>query len=282
MEWGVILLGAILAIILVAKQETRSREKRNLSQKPSGENNPPPRINLIPPRYHYVPGDNPQFQIPNLPLPPSSHPELSLGAHYPWTPTRIATQPTTRNENRRERALVQNWKNSIIGLVKLADQNLQLAKRYMNEGTFRQTILAADTSLENMSRALIHCYGGKPETEAGQEEPLKLICGRFEGLEKEEFEKGIHITTEISAYARSILQTAEPNESQTRKMLESATHAVDLFKRVLTEHFATEIAELSEACPKCHSLNIWIGRSNPTHTNCECQICHHKWAEDPH
>jgi hypothetical protein len=215
-------------------------------------------------------------------LPPSSHPELSLRTHYPWTPIRIATHPATRNENRRERDLVQNWKNSIIGLVKLADQNLQLARRYMSEGVFRPAILTADTSLENMSRALIHCYGGKPETEAGQEEPLKLICGRFGRLEKEEFEKGIHTAREIGNYARNLPQTTEPSESQTRKVLESARYAVDLFKRILVEHFATEIPELNEACPKCHSLNIWIGSLNPNQANCECQNCHHKWAEDSH
>ena len=201
--------------------------------------------------------------------------------HYPTTTPSIFERPPTRIGDNRQKILVENWKKSIVGLVRLADRNLRLARQHLTTGDFKAAIQTAGTSVENVTRALIHCCGGKPDTDQGQEEALKLLRGRFEGNEKEELEKAADDVARVDVAVRTSSQTPQCSKEDAERALETASRIADLFKRILIDHFATEIPELEEGkCPKCHSLDVSTQISNQRSANSECNSWHHKWAEN--
>jgi DNA-directed RNA polymerase subunit M/transcription elongation factor TFIIS len=144
---------------------------------------------------------------------------------------------------------------------------------------FNVAIQNAATSLENIARALIHCYGEKPISEPGQEEALGLLSRRFDGKEKQEFERAIHIASQADTTARTAAQPTLVNKADAEQTLSSASEAIDIFRRILTNHFATEVPELDETCPKCGSLKTVAWNSTQHGTTFECASCHHKWTE---
>lgn len=184
------------------------------------------------------------------------------------------------------KTLVRNWRNSIMGLIKLADRNLKAAKGHLESKNHRLAVETASTAVENMARALIHCYGGKPDLGPGQEEPLRMLSVRFKGEEKAEFERAIHNITRISHsriaqryISRHEVQIQLVDETLAKEILESTSNVVDLFKRILTDHFAAEIPELQyETCPKCHSLDIWTSVFDQFTVNYQCIRCRFKWT----
>jgi hypothetical protein len=163
---------------------------------------------------------------------------------------------------------------------------LAAAKSYLDLGNYISAVQDASASVENITRALIHCYGGKPDTDPNQEEVLQMLSGRFSGKEKALFEEAVGIVANIG-YNKMILKhlsTAETRvwlfgEAQAKQILESASKVVTLFKRIVVGHFAYEIPELSEACPKCHSLLVAIWGFDRDNETRECNICHNKWIE---
>jgi HEPN domain-containing protein len=182
--------------------------------------------------------------------------------------------------------LVENWRKSIVGLFKLAERNLTVAKEYLDLQDNKRAVQAASTSVENISYALIHCFGEKPVPGSGQEEALRMLSRRFGQDDKIEFEEAISSVASIEQNKKVLnyLSTHKINnqifnEARTRQIVESASNIVGLFKRIITERFVTEIPELGEACPKCRSMNISVWGFNGEGVRYNCNVCRHRWTE---
>ncbi len=150
----------------------------------------------------------------------------------------------------------------------MAEKNLASAEKihFAVRRDYRTAIQLALTSVENISRALLHCYGEKPDPGSGQEEALKLLSRRFQGEEKIEFEKAIDTMSHIANNKLSLpysakyksalnLQTRLLDETETKKILKSASNVVSLFKRIITQHFTTEIPGLHDEAYVWHSFS---------------------------
>lgn len=280
----IILLGLILGIIIVPRRDTHTAVRQ--IEKTSVTTPPPATPSKIhghiledPRRLSYGDHDRPLFEeIDRLYRLPSLMNNVPT-PRFPNTTPGIFIQPPSGNTRNNEKALVENWKKSIVGLIKLADQNLRLAKQHLIRGNPEATIQTAATSVENIARALIHCFGGKPDVNRGQEEALRLLRQRFMGKEKEMFEKSLENVACVDAHVRSSTPTSKPSETEAEQTLESASEVTDAFKRILTEHFAEEISELSEACPQCRSLEHDALSFSPHASTFECRNCHHRWTE---
>lgn len=193
------------------------------------------------------------------------------------------TQQTTAE---RGKSLVENWRKSIVGLVKLAERNLTVAKECLDLKDYKRAVEAASTSVENISHALIHCFGEKPVPGSGQEEALRMLSRRFQQDDKIEFEEAIGNVACIDQNKRVLnylsthnINNQIFNDARTRQIVESASKTVSLFKRFMTERFVTEIPELGEACPKCRSMNILVWGFNGEGVRYNCSVCGHKWTE---
>jgi uncharacterized protein (UPF0332 family) len=140
-----------------------------------------------------------------------------------------------------------------VGLIKLADKNLVAAKQNLEMENYEGAIQTASTSVENIARALIHCFGGKPDPESGQEEALKMLSRMFRGEEKDEFEKAIEAIAYINCN-KKILECLPAdiriqlfNEAKmAAEIVKSASKIVNLFKQMNINIFAAEIPELVE------------------------------------
>jgi len=196
---------------------------------------------------------------------------------------------TTRTNTKQ---LIKNWQKSIIGLVKLAEKNLQVAEEHLKIRNYRGTVEAVFTSVENISRALIHCHGGNPNPSGGQEEALKLLSQRLSEDERPEFQAAIERIAQINysktSYPYRLHNTSAYNiqikildKVETERILESASNVVRLFERIITNHFATEIPELDEICPKCHSTDSAVSCFSNEKVKYQCSRCRHKWV-GPH
>ncbi len=170
---------------------------------------------------------------------------IPQGTFHPRTPEPLRLKPTG-NKKATVRTLLENWRRSIDGLIRLADTNLDSARRHIEVGNYTAAVHAAFTSTENIARALIHCCGGKPDLRPGQEEALRMLTRRFKGEEKEEFEKAIDSIAEFTLDkalwgnpTRCLL-----NESRAKQTLEAALKTVAMFKRIINTHFGEEIQKL--------------------------------------
>jgi len=92
-----------------------------------------------------------------------------------------------------------------------------------------------------------------------------MLSGKFKEYEKLEFERTTAIVAQLSHNKTVSKYLSTPDmqrglfdEARTRQIIESASKVVNLFKQIIIERFAGEIPELREACPKCHSLNIYV------------------------
>jgi hypothetical protein len=97
--------------------------------------------------------------------------------------------------------MIADWKKSITGLIKLADQNLHIAEDELVLKEHKRAIQSAATSVENITRALIHCYGTTADNQPGQEEILRMLTTRFQGKEKDQgFNVASASKTDASGY----------------------------------------------------------------------------------
>jgi len=150
--------------------------------------------------------------------------------------------------------LVEEWRKSIVGLVRLADKNLEFAKENIKMGDYKAACRCVFTSVENIAPALIHCCGGKPDSGSGQEEALRMLSRRFKENEKSEFEKTLNVIACLNCKRRVLTDnlTQNPQASmfdreKTKRTLESASKTVSQFKRIITKYFADEIPDLPSA-----------------------------------
>lgn len=265
-----LLVGCVLGFLVVIFREFSSQQRRQTRQKPSAKKESI--VNISESARHFVPGPWGLANITRLrarTMPRGNLPRHNLGG-YDWR--RVTRRRTLHVENpeffrlektrdKKGNTLVETWRKSIVGLVKLADRNLQSARQHLTAGNYRATIQTASTSVENIARALIHCCGDKPDSGSGQEEALRILSRRFEGEGKIEFEKALDKVARISHNrivlkytSRHNVQTQLFDETRTRQILESASKIVSLFKRIITEHFGEEIPELLSTKTKLDSM----------------------------
>lgn len=199
----------------------------------------------------------------------------------------MSPSPNIANERVSSKDMLETWRKSIVGLVKLAQRNLTYARQHLESGDYTTAVEAAVTSVENISRALMHCYGEKPELNSGQEEALRLLSLRLKGNEKIEFEKAIEEVMRL--YHNKIVQrylstrnigfSFLHTKARTALLLNTASRIFTLFAQIIDEHFATEIPELREACPKCHAIDISVWCFNEGTVSYTCNLCKHKWIQ---
>jgi hypothetical protein len=182
--------------------------------------------------------------------------------------------------------LLENWRTSIIGLVQLSERNLQAARSQAAMNNRKAAAELAVTSVENISRALLHCYGEKPEQNPGQEEPLRLLSRRLQGEEKAQFEKAVGETAQLCRERTVQAEIPEKGveapslcEERTQHVLGIATRIVAQFKHIIIENFATEIPELGEWCPECGAFTVYLWAFGPEGSTCQCSTCRHSWTQ---
>ena len=282
------MLGILLGLILAVKQIVSSEEKKAVQRPPTQ-----PSINLIhtPPQLPTVPPYIPtsvtfrtlSHSVPDILRDAAREAELLRATPRP------PRYPQATNETVNGKSLLENWRNSILGLVRLAESNLQFAKSQAIMMNHRAAAEAAATSVENLSRALLHCYGEKPDLNAGQEEPLRLLARRFQGDERARFEKAIDEAAQlcrnkiVQAYlSEKGIQAPLLSGTRTHQIIETAMKIGTQFRQIIDEHFATEIPELRERCPKCGALNIGVWSFNAEGSAYQCNVCSHKWIQPTH
>jgi HEPN domain-containing protein len=174
----------------------------------------------------------------------------------------------SQTEDNTGKTLIETWRKSIVGLIKLAEENLESAKHHFIMRNFNGAFEAAATSVENIARALIHCYGGKPDSEISQEEVLKMLANRLSAEERKEFEKAVEDIARIGDNKMTLKKLANSfpswrvagpwndsvwlegaqtklfDETGARQIVNSASKIISLFKRIIINHFTTEIPEI--------------------------------------
>jgi uncharacterized protein (UPF0332 family) len=270
MDWPIILLGVVVGLMIVGsslKKEERQRSLPSADQPASGGVGQWPPIGIVQPLRPWT---------------------TYTGPVYPPRPASPQPVPSSQvfDETVSSRTLVGTWRRSVVGLVRLAQRNVMIAKQRLRVGDCRTAVDAAVTSVENVSRALLHCYGEKPQRSSGQEEALKLLCLRFKGKEKVEFERAVeevvrlHHNKVVQRYLQTHnLGTFLFNRTRASVIVDSASRTVALFAQIIDEHFATEIPELREACPKCHGLDVLMWSFSNGAANYTCNLCGHRWIE---
>lgn len=153
----------------------------------------------------------------------------------PWelTPSRLGQ--TQRNI---ARPLLERWRASISGLMTLSERNIRNAKDLHKIGDETTATQHAHTAVENMARALIHCCGGKPDLDPGQEEVLKMLSFRFKAETKAAYDNAI----DQIHYLR-INKKAE----QTLQIAEEITVT---FKKVILSNYGEELQWRSPTTPQ--------------------------------
>jgi hypothetical protein len=286
LDLPIILLGILIGLILAAK-EIAKNERRKATQRPDTQT-----------------GDSVQQTPTQLPstteytLPTSFTPrtlndsvsdilrdaarEADVRRGIPRSPPRSQVANETFNGKR----FIENWRQSVVGLIKLAESNLQIAKSQAAILNHKASAEAAATSVENVSRALLHCFGEKPDLNSGQEEPLRLLARRLQGEERARFERAIDEAVQLcrnkivqSYLSEKNIQAPLLNTAKTQQILETAMRIVNQFKQIIDEHFATEIPELRERCPKCGAINITLWTFGSQGSTYQCYVCSYKWVQ---
>jgi DNA-directed RNA polymerase subunit M/transcription elongation factor TFIIS len=276
-----------VGLVFFAVKEIASFEERRPAQRYPSQ----PRGNLqhTPPQFPSIPQHPPPPSFTFRRLNDSVTDILRDAAREADMRRGVSSPPSYRqpgNEPLNGKNILENWRKSVLGLIRLAESNLQLAKSQAAVMNYKGAVEAAATSIENVSRALLHCYGEKPDLNSGQEEPLRLLARRLQGEERAQFEKAIDEAVQlyrnkiVEAYlSEKSIQAGLLNEARTQQIVEIAMKIVAQFRRIMDEHFGTEIAELSEKCTKCGALNIGVWAFDTRGATYQCNICGYKWIQ---
>jgi len=256
------ILGFLLALLAVLSEyQGKPRLKSNKLDPSIGAYHPLPHgfaQTRRPPQRAPV-GDS--FRLPAIPLQPQT----------------VATEPNH---------MVRNWRESIEGLVELAFRNLKNARQHLAAYDLNSAVQLASISVENITRALIHCCGSRPDTGRGQEEPLRLLSTRFAGAERAEYDKAVQTVAWIELNRAVLRYLSESNmgitllnKAKAEQIIESSERAVAFFRQIIVRHFGSEIPELaSETCPKCQSFLTSVSCFDRETVRYECNSCHSKWT----
>ena len=183
MGFGILLAAAVLGFIIVVLQELSSNKGVNKRQEIRR------RPTTIGYREYYPP-----MSLYGQTSVNSLHHEYNLG-HLARSRERARVEALIRRVRRPTRArdraqrtkrnsIVATWHRSVVGLVRLADKNLEQAQQHITSNNYKNSITAASIGVENIARALIHCFGGKPNVDTGQQEPLRMLVSRLDEEEK--------------------------------------------------------------------------------------------------
>ncbi len=239
MDLRILLLGIFFGLSAAVYLSLNSKEK----QRPSGSERRrppilipnPPSIPIVPPQHNF---DHPRIYPPR-------------DVFRPRQP--VWTSAFRRNNNRRRIFLVDNWQRSIMGLVELSKRNLEFAKKEFLINNCAGTIRLASASVENISRALIHCYGGKPDVHSGQIEALRLLLQRFTLEEKIQIEEIIGNMDLVYRYKKALKKATKNNfticsvkKEYAKQVLELSTNIVKYFRSMLIDKFGDEIPLLKK------------------------------------
>jgi len=234
MQWVILCLGFGLGLAIGLLRESTSKRDNNTTRRLTGGSR-----YTVPPPTMYI-QRLPHLELERLWRQVWEASWLERSSRHVWT---IAEEGSH---------ILQGWRSSIVGLVRLADRNLTVARKHLEASNYRLAIQAASTSIENISRALIHCFGDKPNQDPGQEEVLRILSTRFNGDEKAEFDRSIEMIAKInhnriaSRYLSSQNVRLTPfNRAQTNLVIESASNILSRFRQILIQHFSDEIPELN-------------------------------------
>ena len=248
MLWLAITVGTALAFA-IKKLFKIAAEKQHPEQQRTTTKQTPPITPIyypsIPPRWTST-----EVAFPHLREDFNNHERPSRVTNERFsTVSPLGLRPQYDKDN--TRALLWNWRRSIAGLIFLAQRNMNSARMHLGVKSYDAAAQYASTSVENIARALIHCYGGKPDESSGQEEALRLLSERLEEDEKGKFDEAIR--TVACMYAGAMpsdncssdpLPARPLSELETRQAVESASKIVKLFQQIMINHFREEIPEL--------------------------------------
>ncbi len=167
-------------------------------------------------------------------------------------PLDVPNLPSSFSRGDRDvKSLYVNWRRAIVGLLGLAERNLQSGREKLILEDYENVIRDTAISVENAARALIYCYGGKPNVQSGQEEPLRLLATRFPEGEREEFDRTVNIVARI-ARNRMVLKHLPIGEAkqelfgkrQAMELCDSALEVTSFFRKIVEEKFGDEIPEV--------------------------------------
>ncbi len=153
-------------------------------------------------------------------------------------------------------ALLRNWRRSIAELISNAHRNLNAAEERYALADYNEAVEKAATCVENITRALIHCYGGLPNPMAGQEEALRMLSNRLEGEEKEEFERAVDSVALMTSRRARFQDSAgaqplgRSTETEAGVLLTLTSRVLQLFSEIIVENFSDEIPELPAVMPE--------------------------------
>jgi HEPN domain-containing protein len=167
------------------------------------------------------------------------------------------------------KSLCMNWRRAIVGLLGLAERNLQSGREKLILEDYANVITNAAISVENAARALIYCYGGKPNVRSGQEEPLRMLATRFPESEREEFDRAVETVARITRN-RIVLKNLPAGETkqelfgkrQAKQLYNSALEVTSFFRKIIEEKFGDEIPEVKTIKNRLQSqrpgpLSLW-------------------------
>ena len=289
MDWPIVMLGVLLGLILAAKEIghniERGQAQRSDAQRGSDSQGG---RQTVPTRPQPAPTTPAAFgrlddSVAGILREAAREADIRRGISRPPTHAQVARE-IVNGKN-----LVEDWRKSILGLIKLAETNLQFGKSQAAIMNHKVAVEAAVTSVENISRALLHCFAEKPDLDSGQEEPLRLLARRLQGEERAQFEKAVDEAAQL--YRNKIVQAylSEKNieapildAARTQQILEAAAWVVTQFRQIMDEHFATEIPELRERCPSCRAVSISLWTFNSQEATYHCYVCGHKWIQPTH
>jgi uncharacterized protein (UPF0332 family) len=139
----------------------------------------------------------------------------------------------------------------IAQLVKLAEENLRSAELRLKHDDHAESVRTAAIAVENVARALLHCYGEKPNPYSGQGEALRILATRFSELRRPEFGEIVDEVIRINVN-REVLRNLPKNE--VRKDIFDRTHAsqtigaakivISAIKKRIVNEFKDEIPEM--------------------------------------
>lgn len=112
-------------------------------------------------------------------------------------------------------------------------------KRWMLNNVVGAAFAAAE-GVEKMSRALLHCYGVKPESNFGQAEALRLLLAITKESLNENLGKSVAFMEKLTALKTS---TGLPNRATAKQIYDEATKTFELYKQTIQDKFGTEINE---------------------------------------
>lgn len=177
------------------------------------------------------------------------------------------------------------WARSIITLIRQAEFEINDAQLQLKTEDYRSATSAVTAALEYMTKAVLYCFGEKPDAVVGELEPLKLVSLRLKEQERLKFDECIEQISRIYMIEEELEnQTNQETETllNTKNapcLVDSAAKIVKAFRETLAEHFGAEIPELYETCPKCKSIYIEMWNIERTSVTYVCRLCRHIWEQ---